>query len=1812
MERYIIVEIDRFYPRNIVITWSKAESKPKHYKTMSDSHIQNKLFENSDSTFRLTSICEAMTKTNLLNPNDFYFNVKLEHESLTSPIELAFLREGDATLQITAPSPHNVVMGSDVTLPCTFTISTPNMDPLYLSILWFFQGKEIVRLDSKGFSSNERVIFSVQDTKKGIASLRLPKVTESDIGTYKCMVVYSPESQTKEIVLNAYARPTISMLEKLEIDKEKNMVVCTVTGFYPKEITVTLLKDGKAANGAVVSNLQMNEDGTFNINTTLVMLSTEKPRELTCKVQHRYLAAPLQKDIRLFYEGDKSGAPLPLLVGTISAFVLVILVLVGVVVYWMHRKGLHKFMVNDIQGPPSCIDGQKVTLSCTAAKCTKDADVLWVIRTKGGTECQISDSPFDESEEGQPLMAREYLVTKEETTRQGQKGPCDFTSSLTFIPSLSKHEGTTVTCRFKCGKKTEEKTYELNRIYVKPTFSDPVQLTLSDSGDVQVTALLRRFYPNPINISWSSGKEQPLDKLASKETAKEHSDNTFDVESKCSIPGDLFKDPTFKVRVTWNHKSMDLCESKEISVKDFPWPPRFDDRPIQIVLINNEITLNCDILRYFPDALTVKWFEKKKGYKEPYPVSDSETHRVTEIISRERTGNTFACQTRLSTKRAESSQQGLEYICWVDHPCLNTPIQKSTGPLQDNEIQTYIVNNIQGPQKWTEGEKVTLYCIASYCSEDVQVTWIVTERDGTVREISDLPTGKANKEGDLIPSGYVANRERTDRLDVQERLEITTSLTFTPCLFKHKTVTVKCKFVCDGKSKEKTFERKCLYAKPTVLEPIKTFLTDSGNVLCHLDILGFYPKDIQISWSCGARLSHDKMESKEEMRDKDLICDVRSKCEIPGRLFRDPDFTVKVSWKHESMETWESRPLSLRDQGFQWRPEVQDIPLPNLFINSPVTLMCKISNIFPESLSVKWLIKEKDGQGPFPLTHSEKYRIPDIALEKQADNTFLCRACLTFTPSISSEQGVEFICRVDHPSLDKPKERGTGALQIRGFPVVKEICQAEDGTYTLNVDGVYPKIISISWNLVLQSSTGENKTLTSSDTFTENENGSFRFTSTCDLEKNGIDGKDSGDLKVTVEHEALDSPIHRIFSLERSRQDLKTVAPVSEKASKEITTPNTEQDYQKLSMSDIQGPQEWTHGKNVTLSCTASYCTQDVKVTWIIEEKDKTVREICDIPTDQSISPTSQDSSGYVVTREQTENSDKQGLVNIISSVRLTPSVSKHAGGSLKCQIICDGETKEKTFQRKSIYAKPKSSDPLKLTFSSAGDMLCCLNLHSFYPKEIDIRWECGAGQSPDTLEPDNKYKKKSDLWSVTSTCKIHEKLLKDPTAKIQVTWKHVSMDQPESRTLCIRDKDFPWRPEMEDVIIPNLAIDKEATLQCYISKYFPDALTVTWYKIERGGQETLLVSSSEKNGISTSISERALAQLYICKTNLNVTPLMSDQGAVFICRVDHPSLERPIEKRTRNLEMAARPLMIQPVAGIFCYDSREMVYTLKLQNFYPNYIHIDWNYKSGLTKTKRKSTERFTSNADLTWNVESQCKVPGRLLKDRKLKVSVTWEHETMNDPEIYEISVLDPGFWWNPEIGEIVVPDLYADKETTLQCKITKCLPWAVTCKWYRKAKGSQEVSPVSPDQKYKIPKHKEDYTSLTCTASLVFTPSPDTDDGAEFICQLGHPGLEKPIEKRTRPLKINKMETSCAPFTFSGSVQSSSVTGFQNQFSPDNGHISHQAGGRKRKRSQELNDRSSFSSDEMVTAEPVMELPPLRKKKERSQPEDEMDCT
>ncbi|OCT58801.1 hypothetical protein XELAEV_18001288mg [Xenopus laevis] len=807
-----------FYPQSITVTWLR------NGKLLANSAL-GPLQRNADGTFRQNS-------TLTLTPSDTLNNPEIVCQSS--------------------------LIGRDVLLPCTFRVDNPPVNPKFLALLWHFGDKEVLRYDNKGKVSSPRLFIDEKLILEGNVSLSLSNVTISDRGTYRCSVIYSPNTQQKEIRLHIHGRnedqedsPTV-ILSYLAAG---NLLCYYMTFGTVKPINVTWLRNGKLLPNSVLGPLQQNEDGMFQQDSTLTLTPsfTRGNPIYACQVQHESLPTPRQDSYKVQYGAvpDVVVAKRSLLKnqGTFLQCSMTDFYPQSITVTWL-RNG--KLLPNSVMGPLQQNEDGTFRLNSTLTLTTSDTfdkeeivfdhsvlSIIWIFRDKEILRYNKTLTIF------QPRLTLDVQTIEEGIV------------SLSVSNVIVSDEGT-YTCRVSYGLKQEQGVkLEVEAVPMIKISRSEENLYCSVSG----------FYPVDIGVSWlRDGKPIPHSSNIDKDLRPwSNADGTYTLNNSLSVaPGGGQNDGTYSCQV--EHKSL-------------PKP------------------LLKDLQLVYSDC-----------------VPDNEGKYSAGNIA----GAIFL--TILLTMAGISA--GLWFLIY-----------------KKKYFQRFRVSHIHRSQM-LDGEKVTLYCVASDCPKDPQVIWTVEENDGKKMEITeDEP--QAEGEGNMLLDQEFS--VRTDRTETDGRHNVTSSLSFTPEASKIKKKSVFCKFVCDGRAKEQRLDCSFIVLKPK--DSMKFSLSESGEVLSCLTLREFYPRDIQIRWSCGVG-HYQQLESNETFTlNPNSSFNIESECKLPGHLFKDPGFKVRVTWNHQSSDGEESREFSAWDPG---------VPVVTNIRQKYRHIIMEIDQFYPQNIEITW------------------------------------------------------------------------------------------------------------------------------------------------------------------------------------------------------------------------------------------------------------------------------------------------------------------------------------------------------------------------------------------------------------------------------------------------------------------------------------------------------------------------------------------------------------------------------------------------------------------------------------------------------------------------------------------------------------------------------------------------------------------------------------------------------------------------------------------------------------------------------------------
>ncbi|XP_052441305.1 BOLA class I histocompatibility antigen, alpha chain BL3-6 isoform X1 [Carassius gibelio] len=188
-----------------------------------------------------------------------------------------------------------------------------------------YDGEDFLILDLKEMryiSSVQEGFLSAQklNNDKGLIEINRNYFNTECIDSLKKYLEFGKSSLQKTV------SPQVSVLKK----SSSSPVKCHATGFYPKDVTISWMKNDQEHHEDVeVGQPLPNEDGTFQKTSTLKVTPEElKKNEFICVVEHQ------GKTFREILKDD--SLPIIIIVGVVLA--LILLAVIGVVVFKVYQK----------------------------------------------------------------------------------------------------------------------------------------------------------------------------------------------------------------------------------------------------------------------------------------------------------------------------------------------------------------------------------------------------------------------------------------------------------------------------------------------------------------------------------------------------------------------------------------------------------------------------------------------------------------------------------------------------------------------------------------------------------------------------------------------------------------------------------------------------------------------------------------------------------------------------------------------------------------------------------------------------------------------------------------------------------------------------------------------------------------------------------------------------------------------------------------------------------------------------------------------------------------------------------------------------------------------------------------------------------------------------------------------------------------------------------------------------------------------------------------------------------------------------------
>ncbi|KAK1155041.1 class I histocompatibility antigen, F10 alpha chain-like [Acipenser oxyrinchus oxyrinchus] len=131
--------------------------------------------------------------------------------------------------------------------------------------------------------------------------------------------------------------PAVTLLQRKARGSADTEVLCHVTGFFPRAVEVTWVRDGQdqLKEGVQSGEVLPNHDGTYQLRKILTLSPEEQRRHsYSCQVDHVSLDQKIVKE----WDGNEGGPPIGIIAGVIVGVLALAAVIIGVV-FWKKRQG---------------------------------------------------------------------------------------------------------------------------------------------------------------------------------------------------------------------------------------------------------------------------------------------------------------------------------------------------------------------------------------------------------------------------------------------------------------------------------------------------------------------------------------------------------------------------------------------------------------------------------------------------------------------------------------------------------------------------------------------------------------------------------------------------------------------------------------------------------------------------------------------------------------------------------------------------------------------------------------------------------------------------------------------------------------------------------------------------------------------------------------------------------------------------------------------------------------------------------------------------------------------------------------------------------------------------------------------------------------------------------------------------------------------------------------------------------------------------------------------------------------------------------
>ncbi|CAL8382808.1 unnamed protein product [Gadus morhua 'NCC'] len=603
-------------------------------------------------------------------------------------------------------------------------------------------------------------------------------------------------------------------------------------------------------------------------------------------------------------------------------------------------------------------------------------------------------------------------------------------------------------------------------------------------------------------------------------------------------------------------------------------------------------------------------------------------------------------------------------------------------------------------------------------------------------------------------------------------------------------------------------------------------------------------------------------------------------------------------------------------------------------------LECLAEGFFPPPVLFSWTREGEEIKAPQPVDGAPA---GPVGLHRAIGN-------MTFYPS-RDDQNATFGCEVTHGSVHRSL---TFQLNFTVLPSIRMSAvpvssRSSALTLACDLDGFYPEEISVSW---VQNGT----TLPQSPVSEPTPDGTFRTTRYLTLSTE--QREQAGHIQCVVDQPGALEPAQVHASLEvLDPPDSDPVLTKSAKASVALmcislvlvfllcfgfSWRRRDEKQKSLSVSGIILPPHVVVGQKgrVTVSIEGRRVDR-VETSWFLN--DTPIADTSRKVSEKGPLLPSRGQTEYYKLHNQGPLHSTGNRQQLVSSLTFVPQISVHKGAVFKCQVSYMGKDKvvvERVSERFTVLAAPEVSEIQLAEVSEDSDTIT-LTVHAshFHPDIITFRWFCEgselspvASQASSSPRPDPQ-----GFFTASSQCRLPRSELERGNTKVWVTVHHVALRLPVTR----ETRGFIRTPCVAEIVSSASMPGEPPTLGCDITGFYPPDLTVTWLRLREGEQddrEEEVVEGGELWG-----PVQTQARLYRATAILHPTRRRDEAkeraggergGGGAVCRVEHRSLDHPIERRWRNAQLTPPSI---PLSMSVCWSTEGVgVFSLLLRGGQP------------------------------------------------------------------------------------------------------------------------------------------------------------------------------------------------------------------------------------------------------------------------------------